>query len=375
MMPAVRVSQASARKWMLISAAILLVLGILAVFTASSFQSLMNTDSRSSTMYLLPHVIKILVGVLAGLLAYLAPPVLLKRTAPLLYGASILLLVGLIILRGTHWAPVIKGSARWIALGGFRIMPSEIARISYILLAASLLSDGTLRARSGTGVVWLTLLAVIPAALVCLQPDYAGALYLMLIMIIMLFIAEARFRDILILLLVLFSLASALAMSSEYRRDRLRTWFSPDEADEASLYQPKQACIALGSGGFLGRGLGRGRQQRGFLPEASSDYILAVIGEESGFAGVSIILALLFSMLMSGWLIAERADHLFGYLGAGGLVASIAIGMFVHIGVVTSILPSTGMPLPLVSWGGTNLLVTLASIGFVARVAREGSRS
>ena len=375
MISVVKPTCAASRKLMLISAGILLVLGTLAVFSASSFQSLMNTGSRSSTTYLLPHVIKILVGILTGLVAYMVPPSLLKRTAPFLYAVSMALLVTLALLKGSHVAPVVNGSARWLAVGGFRLMPSEIVRISYILLAASLVSDGTVRARSGAGVVWLTLLALVPAALVCLQPDYAGALYMVLIMVVMLFLAEARFRDMLILMLVLFSLASILAVSSEYRRDRIQSWFTPGEANEASLYQPRQACIALGSGGFLGRGLGRGRQQRGFLPEASSDYILAVIGEESGFAGVFVILVLLFLMLMSGWLIAEGADHLFGYLGAGGLVASIAVGMFVHIAVVTSILPSTGMPLPLVSWGGTNLLVTLGSIGLIARVAREGCRS
>lgn len=363
----------TARKAMLLAAALLLIFGTLAVFTASSFKSLLLTDSRSSTLFLLPHVKKVLAGVLVGLLLFSVPQEALKRAAPYFYGLSLAMLLGVLLLRGSHWAPVINGSARWLTLpGGFRLMPSEIARIAYVILAASLVSGGVIRARTGRGVSWLTLLAIVPAALVAMQPDFAGGMYILMVMAVVLFLAESRFRDMLVLLLIMLAFASVVVFSSDYRRERLASWFSPGDAAEASTYQPEQACIALGSGGFMGRGIGRGRQQRGFLPEAFSDYILAVIGEETGFIGVFLILTLLFVLLMSGWLIAEGADHLFGYLVSGGLMASIALGMFIHIAVVTRMFPSTGMPLPLVSWGGSNLMVTLGSLGIVSRVAREG---
>lgn len=363
-----------ARNIMLISAGMLLLLGTLAVFTASSFKSLMLTDSESGTIFLLPHIRKVLIGILAGLIAWTIPPEKLKKLSPFLYGGSVLLLSVLLLFKGSYLAPVINGSVRWFVLGSFRIMPSEITRISFILLAASLVSDGKIHARSGSGVVRLAFLAIIPAVLVALQPDFAGAMYLLVMMIVVLFLAEARFRDMMILFLLLITLASAVAFSSEYRKERLSSWFAPGKAPEASLYQPEQACIALGSGGIMGRGIGRGRQQRGFLPEAFSDYILAVIGEETGFAGVLLILALLIVLLMSGWVIADNADYLFGYLVAGGLIGSIAIGTFVHISVVTRMIPSTGMPLPLVSWGGTNLLITIGTLGIVSRVSKERER-
>ena len=364
-----------ARNIMLISAVLLLILGTLAVFTASSFKSLLLTDSESSTIFLLPHIKKIIIGILAGLLAWRMPPAILKKAAPFLYAISVAMLIILLSLRGSHWAPVINGAARWVVLlGGFRIMPSEIARIAYVILAASLVSDGVIRARTGTGVIWLTVLALIPAALVAFQPDFAGGMYILFVMVIVLFLAESRFRDMVVLFLITLALASIVVFSSEYRRERLFSWFSPGNAAEASTYQPEQACIALGSGGIMGRGIGRGRQQRGFLPEAFSDYILAVIGEESGFAGVLLILTLLLLLLMSGWIITENADHLFGYLVSGGLIASIALGMFIHIAVVTRMFPSTGMPLPLVSWGGSNLMVTIVTLGIVSRVASEGVR-
>ncbi len=364
-----------ARNVMLVSAVLLLILGTLAVFTASSFKSLLLTDSESSTVFLLPHIKKIILGILAGLLAWSMPPATLKKAAPIFYALSLAMLVLLFPLRGSHWAPVINGSTRWLVLfSGFRIMPSEVARIAYVILAASLVSDGIIRARTGAGVVWLIVLALIPAALVAFQPDFAGGMYILFVMALVLFLAESRFRDMVVLFLVMLALASIVVFSSEYRRERLVSWFSPGDAAEASTYQPEQACIALGSGGIMGRGIGRGRQQRGFLPEAFSDYILAVIGEESGFAGVLLILTLLLLLLMSGWIIADNADHLFGYLVSGGLIASIALGVFIHIAVVTRMFPSTGMPLPLVSWGGSNLTVTIGTLGIVSRVAGEGMR-
>ncbi|MBD3278352.1 MAG: hypothetical protein GF388_08635 [Candidatus Aegiribacteria sp.] len=366
----------AARKFMLISAGLLLLLGTMAVFTASSFKSLLITESESSTYFLFRHVKKVIIALVAGLLAWAIPFHRLKKAAPLLYGGSLALLILLQVLKGSHWAPVINGSARWLVLpAGFRLMPSELVRFSYVLLAASLVSGGLIRARTGRGVTKLSLLAIVPAVLIAVQPDFAGGMYMLLVMIVVLFLAESRFRDIMVLLMVLLAFASLVIFTSEYRRQRLISWFSPDRAEEASLYQPDQACIALGSGGVMGRGIGRGRQQRGFLPEAFSDYILAVIGEESGFIGVLMILSLLFMMLMCGWFVADGADHLFGYLVAGGLVTSIALGMFIHVAVVTRIFPSTGMPLPLVSWGGSNLLVTSISLGIIARIAGEGARA
>ncbi|MEN8208888.1 MAG: FtsW/RodA/SpoVE family cell cycle protein, partial [Candidatus Fermentibacteria bacterium] len=160
----ININPPGARNVMIASAVLLLILGTLAVFTASSFKSLMLTNSDSSTIFLLPHIKKVLIGIAAGVIAWMIPPGKLKKTAPVLYVLSLVMLIVLLLLKGTHWAPVINGSARWLVLfGGFRIMPSEIARIAYVILAASLVSEGVIRARTGTGVVWLALLGIIPA--------------------------------------------------------------------------------------------------------------------------------------------------------------------------------------------------------------------
>lgn len=359
-------------KLLIISVLFLLIIGSFALYSASSFKSLLRTDSTSSTYYIVRHLGRIAVAIIAGIFAYRLNNMYIKRGAVILYLLSLLFLILLTVLKGTNWAPVTNGSARWLVLGGsVRFMPSEFARISFILASATLMASTKLKLRTFTGVGVLTAMAIVPAGIIVFQPDLAGALYLISILFVMLFLGEARFRDIMLLGLSMLLIASVFAFSSEYRRARIKSWITPDIATEASNYQPEQACIALGSGGFLGRGLGRGRQQRGFLPEAYSDYIIAVIGEESGFIGVFFILLLLFAVTISGFMIADGADNRFGYLLAGGLTASIAIGALFHIGVSLRVLPSTGLPLPLISWGGSNLIVTLGGVGLISKVAQE----
>ncbi len=351
---------------------LLLIIGSFALYSASSFKSLLETDSASSTYYIFPHLVRIGVAILAaGVFLYKLDYEYIKRGAVILYLLSLLFLILLAVLKGTHWAPVTNGSARWLVLArSVRFMPSELVRISFILASATLMAGTQLKLRTLQGVGILTGMAVIPAGMILFQPDLGGAIYLVLILFVMLYLGEAKFRDILLLGLTMLLIASVLAVSSEYRYARIKSWISPDIAAEASNYQPEQACIALGSGGLLGRGLGRGRQKRGFLPEAYSDYIIAVIGEEGGFMGVLFILLLFLALIMSGFLIADGADNRFGYLLAGGLTASIAFGVILHTGVSLRVLPSTGLPLPLISWGGSNLVVTLGSIGLIAKVAK-----
>ena len=222
--------------------------------------------------------------------------------------------------------------------------------------------------------ITLTLLGLVPAGLMLFQPDFAGAAYLSVVMLIVLFIAEAKLSHLMAVVLLLSSLAAIALVRADYRVGRLVGWQNGEQNLSAENFQPRQATIALGSGGLRGRGLGRGRQQRGFLPEAFSDFILAVIGEEAGFLGTTLLLAALLVLSLSVWGISAGADDCFGALVAGGVAASVTIGALIHIGVCTRLLPATGMPLPLVSWGGTNLLVTLFGLGIAANVARSSGR-
>ncbi|HOD19998.1 MAG TPA: FtsW/RodA/SpoVE family cell cycle protein [Candidatus Fermentibacter daniensis] len=356
---------------LLSTALVLVVFGVLAVYSASSFASMRVFGN--SYHYVVGHLLRILVGTVAGIIVYIAGPRAWKAMAWLLYALSILALLPT-VLGGSSIAPVVNGSSRWLVISGVRFMPSEFARFSYILLVATLISRGHISAREPRGFVAIVALALVPAAFTIAQPDYAGSFYMLAVMSGMLYLAEARFSHILILFAAIAVLGAGALMMESYRIERIQSWINPEAGMTDNNFQTQQSCIALGSGGLLGRGLGHGRQQRGFLPEVFSDFILAVIGEETGLLGTSLVLAAFCVLLWTGFRIAERADGFFGSVLAGGLTASIALGSFIHIAVVTRLLPATGITLPLISWGGTSIVFTIVSLAMAARISAEERR-
>lgn len=354
---------------LLLSAAGLLATGILAVHSASSFAAMRAFGDSSH--YLVGHLTRILAGLAAGAAAWRAGPAVWRRVALPLYAFSLVSLAASVALSGSPLAPVVNGSSRWIAAGPLRFMPSEMCRFSLVLLCADLVSSGAVRPRRLSGVAVLAALALVPAAFAMLQPDFAGAAFIVFLMFAILFIAEARIGHILALAAGVAVLLGIFVLSAPYRLERVTGWANPETGVREENFQPQQSCIALGSGGLGGRGLGHGRQQRGFLPEAFSDFILAVIGEETGFVGTGAVLLMFCSLLCAGWRIADRADNVFGTMLAGGVTATLAMGSLIHIAVATRLAPTTGMTLPLVSWGGTSILFTMVSIAMAARISEE----
>ncbi len=353
------------------TALVLIVIGILAVYSASSFASMRVFGN--SHHYVAGHLLRILFGLASALLVYAAGPRAWKAVAWPLYAFSIACLIPT-ALSLSPIAPVVNGSSRWLVLGGFRFMPSELARLSYVLLTATLISKGQISGRTPRGFLSLVALAFVPAVLTVSQPDFAGCLYMLAMMAAMLYISEARFSHILVLFGVIALAASAVLITEEYRIDRVRGWINPEAGVSDNNFQTQQSSIALGSGGLLGRGLGHGRQQRGFLPEVFSDFILAVIGEETGLIGTTLVLSAFCVLLWTGFRISERADDIFGSILAGGITASVALGSFLHFAVVTRLLPATGITLPLISWGGTSIVFTLIELAAAARISAEARR-
>lgn len=349
----------------------LLAVGVMAVYSASSFASMKVFGN--SHHYVTGHILRIVIGLLLGAAVYSAGPRVWKAAAMPLYLISIICLIPTVLI-GSSLAPAINGSSRWLVLGPIRFMPSELSRFSFVLLAATLVSGGKVSARTPRGFLVLALLAAVPAGLIIAQPDFAGAIYMLAMMAVVLYLAEARFSHMILLFGAIALLGTVFVLTSSYRLERVRGWVYPTAGVDDENFQPQQSCIALGSGGLFGRGLGHGRQQRGFLPEAFSDFILAVIGEEAGMIGTSLILLAFCVLLWTGWRIAERADDFFGSLLSGGVTASIAIGSLLHIAVATRLLPTTGVTLPLISWGGTSVVFTMVAISLAARISAESSR-
>ncbi len=356
------------RRILLSATAVMIVLGVLAVWTASAFSAMRVSPTGDSLHYLKGHLGRVLVGLLLGFAAWRIRPSVIQYFAVPLYFVALALLLLTVIASGSQIAPVINGSSRWLFLGPIRLLPSELMRYAFVILSSFMVSRGRWDVRRPVHMLALLGTAVAPMVIMLLQPDFSGAAFMGAVMMVMLLLSGARFAHMAILGLIALLLATAAVVSSPYRMSRITSGMNETELSGGS-YQPHQACIALGSGGLLGRGLGRGRQQRGFLPEAFSDYILAVIGEEAGFVGVLLVLGGLLTICTAGFRIAAGADTPFCSMASGGFISIIAMGILIHAGVVTKLLPPTGIPLPLVSWGGTSIVMTLGALGFLAGTA------
>ena len=267
------------------------------------------------------------------------------------------------------------GAHRWIGLPGLpHFQPSELAKLAMILFLAAY-ADRYQR-QMGTFQRGLLLPAAVIAVilgLVFVEPDRGCTILLAAVAATMLLIAGAPLRYLIPAgLLALGGLAWSLSRDP-MRYARIFAWFHPELTKEDAGYQPYQAMIAFGSGGWTGLGLGNSRQKLGFIQEHHTDYIFAIIGEELGLVTTLAVVLLFVALLFCGISIARRAADTFGMLLAAGLTFMISIQAFINMGVATSLLPCKGMPLPFISYGGSNLLLMLVSVGLLLSVSRLGA--
>ncbi len=286
--------------------------------------------------------------------------------APLLVLSTVLLLFVLV-----HSSAVAAyGSTRWIALGGFTFQPAELAKLSLLLFSADVL----VRKERLLGDVRHVLVPVVPAMLllallVLAEPDLGTTMLLCSIALSMLFLAGAP----LVMLggLGLVGVLGALGTMRGYQRARLTSFLDPGAAYQTAGYQLVQGQRALGSGGLLGVGLGQSYAKWSYLPNAHTDFIFAIIGEELGLLGSLAVIGLFVTLAYAGVRVARRAHDPFGRYLAGGVTVWIVVQALVNIGAVVGVLPITGVPLPLVSSGGSSMLVLLAAVGMLLNVARQ----
>jgi cell division protein FtsW len=263
----------------------------------------------------------------------------------------------------------VNGACRWISLGFFRVQPSELFRLAMILYAAGYLARRGDDVRSPLKL--LALLGVLGAGtfLLLKQPELSGALTLWATIGIILVAAGVRWRYLLTAVVLAGVVASVMVFGLGYKKDRIDEWKEGLWGPGGS-YQVQQSKIALGSGGLLGQGLGRGRAKMLYLPEPHTDFILASIGEELGLLGLTGVLALVAVLVFRGWRVATRAPDRFGYLVVIGVGGSLLVNAGLNAAVVTGLLPATGLPFPFVSYGGSSLVTTAAAWGIVLNVSR-----
>ena len=265
---------------------------------------------------------------------------------------------------------VFVGARRWLLVGGVSIQPSEIAKVAVIVWTAAFAVKKTPHFRSlrrGLGpfmAVW-----GIVVVLTALEPDLSGSMVITMLGALIVFAAGARLAHFVFLgLLSLPLLWHQFAVG--FRAERIQAFLNPTSDPTGAGFQVHQSLLALGSGGVSGVGIGEGRQKFGFLPEAHNDFIFAMIGEEWGFLGVVLLVALYASIVLVGFRIAGRAPDRFGQLLAIGCASLVALQAILHMAVGLALAPATGLALPLVSYGRSNLVMTLVALGMLISVAR-----
>jgi cell division protein FtsW len=261
------------------------------------------------------------------------------------------------------------GSSRWIKLPGFNLQPSEMAKLALIMYMAYSLDKKQDKVKSfAVGIVPHMIILAILIGCLALQPDLGGALTLVAVAMTMLFAAGTRLSHIISMILLAMPLL-AYKLSRGYHKSRMEAWTNPWSDPEGKGFQIIQSWLALGTGGVFGQGLGEGKQKLFYLPEAHTDFILSVIGEELGFLGVIVIISMFFLLVQRAMRISVAAPDTFGRFLALGIAVLFGIEATVNMGVVTGLLPTKGLALPFISYGGSSLLISLFAVGILLNIS------
>ncbi len=349
----------------LLSTSVLVILfGLLMVYDASPVTALRDFGDPFYLARL--QLIWAVAALAAGIVAYKINYKILNTLSPLIIlGAVSLLLAVFIPGVGVR----IYGAQRWISVGGiFSLQPAEIVKLAYVIYLASWLSK---KARLAP-FIFVTALV---AGVVLLQKDLGTTVVISATGLILYFLAEAPLIHFFTLIPAGILAAAVFILSSDYRRARLLSFLNPNADPQGASYHINQILIALGSGGLLGVGLGESRQKYGFIPEVTTDSIFAVIGNELGFIGATILIILFLAVVTRGFQIARKTDDKFGKLLAAGIASWIGVQTFINLAGMVALLPLTGVPLPLISYGGSSLVSTVVGVALLLNISRFTSKN
>jgi cell division protein FtsW len=346
---------------------VLNVVGAVMVLSASSVSSL--TDYGSAWYFFQRQIAWTAVAVAAFMITARIDYHAWRRwVRPLLLVSGALLFVVLIPGIGIE----VAGSRRWLGTGALRFQPTEIAKLALLVFAADVVARRAKELHDWRRVLRPVLLVMaLLGALVLREPDLDSTIVLMLIAFTVLIVGGVRLRHLAVVGSVTAVAGTLLALSEPYRRARMFAFLNPSSDASSTGYQISQSLIAVGSGGLTGVGLGAGRAKWLFLPNAHTDFIFAIIGEELGLLGCTLVVALFVAFAVLGTRAALRAPDRFGTLLAAGVTAWVVGQAAINIGAVIGLLPVSGIPLPFVSFGGSALVFTMAAAGILGTVARQ----
>jgi len=343
---------------------ILIAIGVVVVYSASAILALEKFGS--TTFFARRQAIWAIISLVLILVLTRVDYHRFEKLSPFV------LLISLSLLVVVLFVPSARGASRWIRLGPATFQPSELFKYALILFMAYSLSRKKAQIRE-LRFILLPYFVILGLAslLIMKQPHLGAVLLLSVIALGMLFVAGAKFRHLLLVITPVVLSAFILVFLLGYKKARVNDYLKSLKDPLEGSYQMKQSVLALGSGEILGKGPGEGKAKLFFLPEPHTDFIFATTGEELGFVGASAILVLFSLLAARGASIARKASDDFGYLLAFGITLCISVGVLINAGVVVGLLPTTGLPMPFLSYGGSSLVFSAAAIGILLNISRQ----
>ncbi|MBK7950393.1 MAG: cell division protein FtsW [Deltaproteobacteria bacterium] len=348
-----------------ISSGLLILLGVIMSYSATAALAL---DSHFPPLFF-DHVTGLIAGVALGAIGYWAPSVVIRRLALPLWGVMILMLVVTLIVGTT-----VNGAQRWLDIPGlgFRFQPGELAKCVTLIAVADWLSRRQDRREITTQrTLQAAGLAILPAGLLLLQPDLGNAVVLVALTALLLFIAGTPWPRFVVPGIGGVVLVGAYILANPYAMRRVMGFLDPFRDSLGAGWQLVQSYVAFGQGGVLGQGLGNSRQKLEYLPEAHTDFVLALVAEELGLVGVLFVIGAFAGLWISGTRVARRARDKFDMLCGFAMVALLSIPAFLNASVVMGLVPTKGLTLPFLSYGRTSLVVSCFALGILLGVARR----
>jgi cell division protein FtsW len=347
--------------WLVIVIIFLLITGIVMVYNSSV--ALAIRDFSDQYHFVRDQLRWLVIGLIALVIfSRIDYRVWYKLAFPMLIGTIVLLVA--VFLPGIGIR--VLGASRWINFGFFVLQPAEVAKLTLAIYLSAWFS----KPEKGRLPAFLLLTGMV-VGLVVLEPDLGTSIVLMVIAVTMYFNSGAPIAHFVALIPALAGAVFALGVTSPYRMRRIMTFLDPQSDPLGASYQIRQALLAIGSGGLFGIGLGKSRQKYQYLPEANTDSIFAILAEEVGFFGSLFLIALFVILVWRGISIARRADDTFGRLLALSITAWIGVQSVFNLAAMVSLIPLTGIPLPLISYGGSSLVVTLSALGILLNISKR----
>ncbi len=355
---------------------LLATVGLAAISLAAIGISTQDDIPGSSSYYLVRQGIFFAVGAVLLVVISRVDYSRLRELKYVVYGLM-LSLIAIVLVFGS----VARGSRRAIELPFFQVQPSEIGKVLLVVALAGFAVDRSRRLRERDTTAVVVLLALVPAAMVMMQPDLGSALVYVVVVLAVLFAAGTSWKHFaglagLTAVAVAVALVAApvtgVTLLHDYQVERLTSFLHPSGDPGDAGYQQNQARIAIGAGQKTGRGVGATQTRLNFLPEHHTDFVFAVVGERWGFVGAALVLSLYALLIWRALRILTMAKNLFGALLAAGIVAMLMFQVFVNVGMNIGIMPITGIPLPLMSYGGSSVLTTLIAVGLLQSIYAQG---